>query len=188
MEVNVVIAENLKRLRTTRHLSLGQLAELSGVSKVILSQIEKGDSNPTINTLWKIASGLHVPYTSLLEKLPTTTRIMSKAAIPAQENEDGHYRIYCYYSITPHRNFEWFQLELDAGYSYLAVGHPDQAQEYLVVLEGRLTIETGGERYSLEPEDSLYFAASSQHIYSNDGDVPVKALIMNYYPFNLVIE
>jgi transcriptional regulator with XRE-family HTH domain len=58
MEVNTVIAENLKRLRTTRHLSLGKLAELSGVSKVILSQIEKGDSNPTINTLWKIAGYL----------------------------------------------------------------------------------------------------------------------------------
>ena len=188
MEVNTVIAENLKRLRTTRRLSLGQLAERSGVSKVILSQIEKGDSNPTINTLWKIATGLHVPYTSLLEKLPTTTRIMSKAALPAQEDEEGHYRIYCYYSITPHRNFEWFQLELDAGHRYSAVGHPDQAQEYLVVLEGRLTIETEGQRYDLDPEDSMYFAASSEHVYANNGEGTVKALIMNYYPFNLVIE
>lgn len=187
MEVNLVIAENLKRLRITRHLSLGQLAELSGVSKVILSQIEKGDSNPTINTLWKIASGLNVPYTSLLEKLPSATRVMNKSELPAQEDEEGHYRIYCYYSITPSRNFEWFQLELDVGHSYLSVGHPDQAQEYLMVIEGRLTIETGGERYDLDPEDSLYFAASSQHIYSNNGDKPVKALIMNYYPFNLLI-
>ena len=188
MEVNTVIAENLKRLRTTRHFSLGQLAERSGVSKVILSQIEKGASNPTINTIWKIATGLCVPYTSLLEKLPTTTRVVNKAAIPAKENDEGHYRIYCYYSITPNRNFEWFQLELDVGHRYLAAGHPNQAQEYLLVLEGRLTIETGGRRYELAPEDSLYFAASSEHVYITNDSVPVKAMVMNFYPFNLAID
>ncbi|EQG75728.1 helix-turn-helix family protein [Clostridioides difficile DA00165] len=56
MSINTVIAKNLNRLRNERNLSLGQLAELSGVSKVMLSQIEKGDSNPTVNTIWKIAS------------------------------------------------------------------------------------------------------------------------------------
>ncbi|HEK9068094.1 TPA: helix-turn-helix transcriptional regulator, partial [Clostridioides difficile] len=51
MSINTVIAKNLNRLRNERNLSLGQLAELSGVSKVMLSQIEKGDSNPTVNTI-----------------------------------------------------------------------------------------------------------------------------------------
>ena len=46
MELNEIIAENLKRLRTERGLSLGRLAELSGVSKVMLSQVEKGESSP----------------------------------------------------------------------------------------------------------------------------------------------
>lgn len=68
MSINTVIAKNLNRLRNERNLSLGQLAELSGVSKVMLSQIEKGDSNPTVNTIWKIASGLNVPYTAILEQ------------------------------------------------------------------------------------------------------------------------
>ena len=51
METSQIIAENIKRIRTEQGLSLGQLAELSGVSKVILSQIEKGNSNPTVNTM-----------------------------------------------------------------------------------------------------------------------------------------
>ena len=58
MNLNEIIAVNLKRLRAERGFSLGKLSELSGVSKVMLSQIEKGESNPTINTLWKIAGGL----------------------------------------------------------------------------------------------------------------------------------
>lgn len=67
MEIGKIIALNLKRLRDERNLSLGQLAELAGVSKVMLSQLEKGTSNPTINTIWKITGALHLPYTSLLE-------------------------------------------------------------------------------------------------------------------------
>lgn len=66
MNLNEIIAVNLKRLRAERGFSLGKLSELSGVSKVMLSQIEKGESNPTINTLWKIAGGLQVSYTKLV--------------------------------------------------------------------------------------------------------------------------
>ena len=61
MEANRIIAENLRRLRVERNLSLGALSLLCGVSKVMLSQIEKGDTSPTINTIWKIANGFKVP-------------------------------------------------------------------------------------------------------------------------------
>ena len=68
MELNEIIAANLNKLRTERNLSLGQLSGLSGISKVMLSQIEKGETNPTINTIWKIANGLKVPYTELIDE------------------------------------------------------------------------------------------------------------------------
>ena len=63
MELGKIIAFNLKRLRMERNLSQGQLAKEAGISKAMLSDIEKGGSNPTINTIWKIANGLNVPYT-----------------------------------------------------------------------------------------------------------------------------
>lgn len=78
MNLNAIIAANLKRLRMERNLSLGQLAELSGVSKVMLGQIEKGDSNPTINMLWKIANGLKVPYTVLLDEQENDSEFISR--------------------------------------------------------------------------------------------------------------
>ena len=55
MELGKIIAINLNELRTERNLTLGQLSKISGISKAMLSDIEKGNSNPTINTLWKIA-------------------------------------------------------------------------------------------------------------------------------------
>ena len=63
MELGKIIARNLNELRMERNLTLGQLSKISGISKAMLSDIEKGDSNPTINTIWKIANGLKVPYT-----------------------------------------------------------------------------------------------------------------------------
>jgi transcriptional regulator with XRE-family HTH domain len=182
MNINFIIAENLKALRTERNLSLGKLAELSSVSKVMLSQIEKGDTNPTINTLWKIANGLKVSYTSLLEQKEHDTYIIKKADIKAQVTEEGHYRVYCYYTSTPYRNFEFFQIELDEGYSYTSVGHSKKSQEYIMVFEGALTLEIINKTYKLNPNDSISFPASDQHIYTNSGKGTLKATITNFYP------
>lgn len=182
MNINSIIAENLKTLRNERNLSLGQLAELSDVSKVMLSQIEKGDTNPTINTLWKIAKGLKVSYTSLLEQKEHDAYVIKKDDIDVQISDEGHYRVYCYYTSTPYRNFELFQIELDEGCSYASVGHSKKSQEYIMVLEGELTLELNSKTYRLSSNDSISFSAANEHIYINSGKGILKASITNFYP------
>jgi len=182
MNMNFVVAANLKRLRTERNLSLGQLAELSSVSKVMLSQLEKGETNPTINTIWKIAAGLKVPYTSLLEQQRHNALVVKKADTASQQAEDGHYRLYCYFPSTPHRNFELFQMELDKGCQYGSVGHPEKSQEYLMVLEGQLTLEVSHSTFLLQAGDAIAFDASTEHIYRNNGTGILKTSIINFYP------
>lgn len=61
------IAQYLSRTRKARGHSLDKVAELTGVSKGMLSQIEKSASKPTVTVLWKIANGPQIPFTSLLE-------------------------------------------------------------------------------------------------------------------------
>lgn len=63
-ELNLKIGDRLKEIRIRRQMSLENVAELTGVSKPMLGQIERGQSTPTINTLWKIATGLKVPLSS----------------------------------------------------------------------------------------------------------------------------
>ena len=74
-----VIAANLREIRDSRHLSLDQLSDLTGVSKSMLRQIETGRSSPTIATIWKIANGLRVSFTALLRKptIPADSRNIS---------------------------------------------------------------------------------------------------------------
>lgn len=182
MDINQIISDNLKRLRMERNLSLGQLAELSSVSKVMLSQIEKGDTNPTINTIWKIANGLKVPYTALMEQPEHITNIVKKAEIAVQNDVNGHYRLYCYYATSPQRDFEVFQVELDAGYSHTTIGHSEKSQEYIMVLEGELTFTVNDETFVLHPNDAISFTASNKHTYSSSGSETMKAYLINYYP------
>ena len=56
------------RIREQKKLTLDAAAALTGVSRSMLAQIEKGDVNPTISVLWKIANGYKVSFTSLLEQ------------------------------------------------------------------------------------------------------------------------
>lgn len=182
MNINLIIAENLKRLRSERNMSLGKLAELSSLSKVMLSQIEKGEANPTINTLWKIAAGLNVPYTLLLEQQKKNTQVIKKADINSQKSIDGQYTIFSYYSNTPTRNFELFQMELNEGCSYTSVGHPEKSEEYIMVLQGELTLQVHNESFILKADDAITFSAATEHTYFNTGSGKLKTIIINYYP------
>ncbi|MBF4694738.1 helix-turn-helix domain-containing protein [Fusibacter ferrireducens] len=182
MNLNGIIAANLKRLRLERNLSLGQLAELSEVSKVMLSQIEKGDSNPTINMIWKIANGLKVPYTALIDEQDDASEVVPRQNRTEQYDSNGHYRIFKYYSNSPIRNFELFIVELDQGTEHISVGHSEKSQEYILVLEGSLLLKANDHEYLLEKEDSISFSSATPHHYINHGENTVKAVVINYYP------
>lgn len=181
INLNAIIASNLKRLRTERNLSLSKLSALSGVSKVMLGQIEHGESNPTINTVWKIATGLNVPYTSIIDEPKSDTTLIKKDDIIKQMSEDGHYRIYNYYSTNSHRNFEFFTAELDKESSYYSRGHGDNSEEYILVIQGILTLETANMTYTLNEGDSVRFNASYPHLYKNNLCSMVQMSIINYY-------
>ena len=182
MEISEIIAHNLKRLREERNLSLGQLAQLAGVSKVVLSQIEKGDSNPTINTIWKITGALQLPYTRLLE-LPEIQAVHIKKK-DIVELEEDKYHIFSYYPKDRHRNFELYQIEMDPGCVHPSIGHSTNSSEYIMMIDGTAIIEVDGKEYVLEADDGLYFEASVPHCYKNISDQKVKMELLIHYICN----
>ncbi|MFR7590591.1 MAG: helix-turn-helix domain-containing protein [Longibaculum sp.] len=182
MDLGKIIAFNLKKLRNERHLSLGQLAIESGISKTMLSDIEKGNSNPTINTIWKIANGLKVPYTKLIDGVDDETTIIQRKETIKQTGETKSYRVYCYFTTTPTRNFELFYCELDPLSSNQSIGHSKNAQEYIYVIDGELTLDTDNGEYVLCVGDSLAFDSSMNHTYKNSQEKMTTFIVINYYP------
>ena len=182
MEIGTIIAINLRKLRTERNLTLGQLSKISGISKAMLSDIEKGGSNPTINTIWKIANGLNVPYTKLMEGIEKEATVIRKSETVSQSGETEHYRVYCYFQSTPVRNFELFYVELDANSANASIGHSEKAQEYLYIIQGELVLHTETGDYTLHEGDSLVFDSSIGHTYINGCDTLLTFICINYYP------
>lgn len=181
MEITKLLSINLKKLRTERELSLGQLSALSGVSKVMISQIEKGDSNPTINIICKIANGLKVPYTTLLEDTRNVYEVKDEDDAVYQTDLDGHFRVYTYYSTNEVRNFEFFRFELDQGFSYTSDGHISKLIEYIMVIEGELTLLLDEEEYVIGPNQSISAKTFNKHTYSSTGDKMLKAICIGHY-------
>jgi XRE family transcriptional regulator, regulator of sulfur utilization len=67
------LSTTLKQLRQQRGWSLSRLAEATGVSKAMLGQIERNESSPTVATLWKIATGLNVPFSTFISPPQSAT-------------------------------------------------------------------------------------------------------------------
>ncbi len=179
MNLNEIIAANLKRLRGERNLSLGRLSELSGVSKVMLSQIEKGESSPTINTLWKIASGLQVSYTKLIDEQMEAPLIIRKEE-SALVGHDG-YHVYHYSTANPARDFEFFNSELDPKCIFTSEGHGVNTHEYILVTKGEMILLYGGEEYVLQEGDFIHFDCSQPHTYCNRREVMTEFTNIVYY-------
>ena len=182
MELGKIIAVNLKELRRERNLTLGQLSKMSGISKAMLSDIEKGDSNPTINTIWKIAGGLNVPYTKLIDGIEKETTVVRRSEATMQTGETDGYRVYCYFRSTPVRNFELFYVELDGGCANTSIGHTDKAQEYIYIISVELVIHTEIMDYTLHEGEAFVFVSSISHTYINQQEMQVTFMVVNYYP------
>lgn len=179
MNLNDIIAMNLKRLRAERGLSLGKLSELSGVSKVMLSQIEKGESSPTINTLWKIAAGLQVSYTKLIDEQIEAPLIIRKGESALVDHDD--YRVYHYSTANPARDFEFFNSELDPGGEFTSEGHGVNTHEYVLVTKGEMILLYGGEEYILQEGDFIHFDCTQPHTYRNCGEGMTEFTNIVYY-------
>lgn len=182
MELSQIIAVNLKTLRQERNMTLGQLSKTSGISKAMLSDIEKGGSNPTINTLLKIATGLNVSYTRLMEPVEKDAALVHREETDSSISEDRHFRAYCYYGTSPTRDFELFLDELDPHSQYQSDGHKEKSQEYLYMLRGTLELHTDSAVYTLHPGDALMFESDQKHIYVNPDEELAEFVDVNYYP------
>ncbi len=181
MDISAVIGDNLRRIRLERNLSLGKLSEICSVSKVMLSQIEKGASNPSVNTVWKIADALGVPYTALLEKNVDGGVVVSGSDVQVQQLDEGKGELRCYYHHTSGRIFELFRMTVFAGCVYTSQGHGERTDEYTLVIKGDLTITLDDGDHVLHAGDALSFHSDKKHSYANTGDAPLELVIINYY-------
>jgi transcriptional regulator with XRE-family HTH domain len=159
------IADNLKGIRENRGLSLDHVAELTGVSKSMLRQIETGKSSPTIATIWKIANGLRVSFTSLLRKPVLRAVVRSFRAEKPLTAESDHYRVYPLVPFEPQQSFEMHYVEIDPDTVFHGEPHEGNVYEYVFVLKGELQISVKDAVFTIGENEFLQFEANCPHDY-----------------------
>ncbi|MGD6844369.1 helix-turn-helix domain-containing protein [Bacillus infantis] len=175
------IGENLRNIRRGRGLSLDMAAEATGVSKAMLGQIERGESNPTVTTLWKIASGLQISFSSLMaEKLSEVSFADINQINPIIEN-DGKYKVFPLFPFDPRKQFEIFIVEIAPGWKQSSDQHNEGVEEYITVISGEIEVMIGDNPYTIQEGSALRFAADQSHSYRNTGEAPAKCQVVMYY-------
>jgi transcriptional regulator with XRE-family HTH domain len=165
-----IIGENLKRLRSENELSLDALAKQSGVSKSRLGQIERGEANPSIATLWQIANALKVEFSMLVTAPRAESVVVHVADVEPITADDGRYRVFAVFPFDPTLGYEVFRAELEPGGRSDAVRHAGAVYETITIASGELSMRTGGEEHVLRPGDAMRFKADAPHEYRNDSD------------------
>jgi transcriptional regulator with XRE-family HTH domain len=177
-----VVGSNLRRLRTRRGLSLERLAQISGVSRAMLGQIELGQSAPTINVLWKIARALEVTFSALISARTQSGALVLRASeSKILTSKDRSFSSRALFPFDEPRRVEFYELRLAASSIEEADAHPPGTGENLVVTAGSVEIDVAGDTHRLEAGDSILFEADTPHAYRNVGKVEaVMYLVMTY--------
>ncbi|HYE83533.1 MAG TPA: helix-turn-helix domain-containing protein [Clostridia bacterium] len=178
ININKVISENLRNIRMKMNYSLDRVAELSGISKSMLGQIERGESTPTVTTLWKISNGLKISFSSLMEYTSDDTEIITQDKIPKLYDTDDGCTIYPFIPYSPEIKFESYIMDLAPNSSHSSEAHTNATYEYVYVVDGELNMNVGGINHNVRQNQMLKFNANSAHVYLNKSDKLIKCHII----------
>ena len=181
MDVNSLIANNLRTIHEEKKLSLDSLAKITGVSKSMLGQIERDEVNPTISVLWKIANGLKISFTSLMEVSIENAEIIKYNNITPLIEDDGKFVNHPIFLFDENKRFETYRIEIKPKGSLDAEAHLSGTEEFITVFRGELIITVNRQEYKLDTGDSIHFRADVAHSYRNDGNDYTDLSMVIYY-------
>ncbi len=155
----------LKEARRAQGLSLDAVAKLSGVSRSMVSQIERGESSPTIATLWNLTRALQVDFAGLLDANPDRHKIelLRAAETPTIDNRGRNCRLRILSPPEEAGRHEVYELSLAEGGALESRPHKTGAREHLTVLDGSITVEAGEQSARLGPGDTARYPADIPH-------------------------
>ena len=168
--ITLIVSANIKRLRKAHNLSLDDLANLSGVSKSLLAQIERGNANPTLSTLWKISASLRVPFDALTLRSKHNYEIVSTDQIHPIVEDSGRVRNYVLFPDDDNRKIAIYYMVFEQGAYLSTVPHTKDTLEFIMLIHGEMTIRCEDSVYMIKSGESLRFNADVSHSYQNSGN------------------
>lgn len=183
--INDRIAARVRELRGRRGLSLEALAEDSGVSRSMISLIERGESNPTAVLLEKLATGLGVSLATIFEAPAAPPLPMSRRAdqVEWRDPESGYLRR----NVSPDgfpSPIQIVEVSFPAGarVAYETASRPGVTHQQVWVLEGEIQVTLGDERFELRAGDCLAMVLDRPITYHNATQCPARYCVVIVAP------
>jgi transcriptional regulator with XRE-family HTH domain len=176
-----VLGARVRALREAMSLSLRDLAERSGVSAPMLSQVERGETSPTLQVASRIAAGLELRLSQLLRLDEDGAVVVVRKA--ERRKGPGRGKGHSYEILTPPLPGQRAELSRHALAPGAVTGGPGDppmhepgSRETALVESGTLVLHCDGERHELTAGDSVTFDADLPHHFENPG--PEEAVLL----------
>lgn len=182
LDLNQLLAARISQLRSHRGLSLDALAERSGVSRSMISVIERGESNATAVVLDKLAAGLGVTLASLFDP-PTDAAAPNPVSRHQQQNTwrdpASGYRRRNLSPTSMQHSLQLIEVHFPPGARVAFEGplRESRIEEQLWLLEGIMQITVGGEMFELYEGDCLAVSLDQPVMFHNPGTAPARYLV-----------
>ncbi len=166
------VGTEIKRLRKLRGRTLEQLASGARVSAGLLSQVERGQGNPSFNTLVQVAHALGIPVARLMAGEQISSPVVRRSE-RRRLNLGGNDDLVLAELLTARLDsaLEAIRIVTEPGYSTEDTPFVHDGEEFGIVLEGTHAVNVGGAHYVLEAGDSISYSSTIPHWYENPGDV-----------------
>jgi transcriptional regulator with XRE-family HTH domain len=167
-----LIGSNIRARRNKLGLTLNVLAERSGVSKAMLSQIESEKVNPTVATVWKIARGLDVDINELFAGSEEPVRhfhLTRRDDIPVLDTEEEGLHMKVLTPLSLVEDLEMYLLTFSEGGELKSHPHFPRTEEFLTVIRGRIRVRAGDRVEEVGEGDFIRYQCDVDHDIENIG-------------------
>jgi transcriptional regulator with XRE-family HTH domain len=177
------LCQRVKTLRTERGWSLESLARASGVSRSMLSQIERNQANPTLAVTLRIARAFGLSLAGLIATPGASSEIEVIRASDRtyQYRSDSHCQIRTLSPLHLEKDVEFYEVRLQPGGALRSAAHFKGTREFLTVQKGRVRVESGGDVEELEAGDSATYRADVEHALINAGRGDAVVFLVDIY-------
>jgi transcriptional regulator with XRE-family HTH domain len=158
------LSARLREARQRQGLSLDAVARLSGVSRSMVSQIERGESSPTVATLWNLTRALQVDFAGLLDPQGAAgITVVTAAQAPRIAGHGRGCRITILSPPEQAGRCEVYDIRFEDGGALDSEPHGAGTQEHLTVIEGRVEVRSGDAVETLGTGDTAHYRADVTH-------------------------
>ena len=181
MESPPKVGQEIQRLRLERNFTLDKLASKSGVSKSILSQIERDRSNPTLATIWRITKALESPLENVLSANDDKYRFekLSSNATPEVTSEDNGFRLRILGTLNTVSSVQWYEFNAKPGAELVSESHGKGSLESITLCGGNLTITIEDEIQKICAGETLRYHTDLPHSLKNEGNKDSHGFMVN---------